>query len=159
MKFKLAKVFRNFSKVCGRVYEVYRNMRLWPMEWYGMAWHGPFLALYVLRCVLLRIRTMPEIWNRSVKVPSRILVNSVKRFVGQRKSPPMALCKPSLFMDHNVWDLEFVWQLPWQFCRAYEWLCTGIGLVIGFIELLQTVTTRNYSAIASSHTLQYYSTY
>jgi hypothetical protein len=33
----------------------------------------------------------------------------------------------------------------------------GFGLVIGFIELLQNVTTRtnNYSANANSHTLQF----
>jgi hypothetical protein len=29
------------------------------------------------------------------------------------------------------------------------------GFVIGFIEHLQIVTTRNYSAIANSHTLQF----
>jgi hypothetical protein len=29
------------------------------------------------------------------------------------------------------------------------------GLVIGFIEHLQNVTTINYSAIANSHTLQF----
>jgi hypothetical protein len=34
---------------------------------------------------------------------------------------------------------------------VYEWLGTGFRLVIGFIEHLQIVTTRNYSAIAISH--------
>jgi hypothetical protein len=31
----------------------------------------------------------------------------------------------------------------------------AFGLVIGFIEHLQNVTTRNYSTIANSHTLQF----
>jgi hypothetical protein len=31
----------------------------------------------------------------------------------------------------------------------------GFGLVIGFIELLQIVTTRNYSAICNSQTLKF----
>jgi hypothetical protein len=31
----------------------------------------------------------------------------------------------------------------------------GFGLVIGFIELLQIVSTGNYSAIANPHTLQF----
>jgi hypothetical protein len=31
----------------------------------------------------------------------------------------------------------------------------GFGLVIGFTELLQNVTTNNYSANANSHTLQF----
>jgi hypothetical protein len=35
------------------------------------------------------------------------------------------------------------------------WVWTGIGLVIGFIEQLQIVTTSNYSAIANPHTLQF----
>jgi hypothetical protein len=32
---------------------------------------------------------------------------------------------------------------------------TGFGLVIGFIDYLQIVTTSNFSAIANSHTLQF----
>jgi hypothetical protein len=31
----------------------------------------------------------------------------------------------------------------------------GFGLVIAYIECLQTVTTSNYSAVANSHTLQF----
>jgi hypothetical protein len=31
----------------------------------------------------------------------------------------------------------------------------GFGLVIGFTELLQNVTTNNYSVDANSHTLQF----
>jgi hypothetical protein len=33
----------------------------------------------------------------------------------------------------------------------------GFGLVIGFTELLENVTTSNYSAIANSHTTIHYS--
>jgi hypothetical protein len=38
---------------------------------------------------------------------------------------------------------------------VWVWLYTGFGLVIGFTELLQNVTTSNYSAIANSHTLHF----
>jgi hypothetical protein len=34
----------------------------------------------------------------------------------------------------------------------------GLGLVIGFIEHLQIITTSNYSDIANSHTLQFTTT-
>jgi hypothetical protein len=37
----------------------------------------------------------------------------------------------------------------------YEWLQMGVGLVIGFTELLQNVTTNKYSANANWHTLQF----
>jgi hypothetical protein len=36
----------------------------------------------------------------------------------------------------------------------YEILQTGFGLVIGFTEHLQIVTTSTYNAIANSYTLQ-----
>jgi hypothetical protein len=37
----------------------------------------------------------------------------------------------------------------------FQGLQTGFELVNEFIEILQIVTTRNYSAIAYSHTLQF----
>jgi hypothetical protein len=42
-----------------------------------------------------------------------------------------------------------------SYCHVYERLETRFGLVIGFIEHLQNVTTRNYSVIANSHTLPF----
>jgi hypothetical protein len=40
------------------------------------------------------------------------------------------------------------------YCHVYEWLYARFGLGIAFIEILQNVTTSNYSATANSHTLQ-----
>jgi hypothetical protein len=37
----------------------------------------------------------------------------------------------------------------------YKWLYTGFGLVTGFIEHLQNVTSNNYNAVAYSHILQF----
>jgi hypothetical protein len=47
-----------------------------------------------------------------------------------------------------------------MYCHVYEWLLTGIGLDIGFIDDFNTqlVITLNYSAIAD-HTLQITSAY
>jgi hypothetical protein len=39
-----------------------------------------------------------------------------------------------------------------QNCHLMELLETGLELVIGFVEILQNVSTSNYSAIANSHT-------
>jgi hypothetical protein len=46
-------------------------------------------------------------------------------------------------------------QYTYIYCQVNEWLQTGFGLVIKFIEHLQNVTTSNYSAFANSHTLQF----
>jgi hypothetical protein len=39
-------------------------------------------------------------------------------------------------------------------CRVYQWLNTGFGLLIGFINYLQVVTTINYYSTADLHNLQ-----
>jgi hypothetical protein len=61
-----------------------------------------------------------------------------------------------------VWLIAIISMLPSYipfyshiYCHAYEWLETGFGLVIGFTDYLQIVTTSNYSAIANSHNLQF----
>jgi hypothetical protein len=41
-----------------------------------------------------------------------------------------------------------------MYCRVFERLYRGFRPVIGFIGLLQLVTTLNYSDIANSYTLQ-----
>jgi hypothetical protein len=49
---------------------------------------------------------------------------------------------------------SYVYFLIYLYCCLYELLQTGFGLIIGFTEHLQIVTT-NISAIANSHTLQF----
>jgi hypothetical protein len=41
-----------------------------------------------------------------------------------------------------------------QYCHVVQWLRRGFGLVIGFINNLQVVTTINYTTTASLHNLQ-----
>jgi hypothetical protein len=41
-----------------------------------------------------------------------------------------------------------------KYCHVYGWLNKEFGLVIGFIDHLQVVTTINYYAIAALHNLQ-----
>jgi type IV secretory pathway TrbD component len=40
------------------------------------------------------------------------------------------------------------------YCHLYQWLQKGFGLVTGFINNLQVVTTNNYYTIADLHNLQ-----
>jgi hypothetical protein len=42
-----------------------------------------------------------------------------------------------------------------RYCHVYEWLLTGFGLVIGFVEHLHTqlVTTSNYTSLTGLHTV------
>jgi hypothetical protein len=46
-------------------------------------------------------------------------------------------------------EVYIVW-----YCHVYGWLKMGFGLVIGFINNLQVVTTLNYYAIAALRNLQ-----
>jgi hypothetical protein len=39
-----------------------------------------------------------------------------------------------------------------KYCQVIEWLYTGFGLVIGFIELLKNVTANNYDSLTELHT-------
>jgi hypothetical protein len=48
----------------------------------------------------------------------------------------------------------FGWHQNILCCHVYAWLKTGIGLVIGFINNLQIVTTNNYNTITDLHNLQ-----
>jgi hypothetical protein len=41
------------------------------------------------------------------------------------------------------------------YCHVSEWLSTGFGLVIEFIDHSQVVTASNHSATANSHMLQF----
>jgi hypothetical protein len=40
-------------------------------------------------------------------------------------------------------------------CQVYQWRKTGFGLVVGFINHLQVVTTNNYYAVTDFHTLKH----
>jgi hypothetical protein len=55
-----------------------------------------------------------------------------------------------LYQFLNAWtNLYEIW-----YCHVYQWLETGFGLVIGFINNLQVVTTINYNTIADLLNLQ-----
>jgi hypothetical protein len=42
----------------------------------------------------------------------------------------------------------------WTYCHMFEWLLMGFGLEMGFIDLVQIITTSNYNAVTNLHTLQ-----
>jgi hypothetical protein len=43
--------------------------------------------------------------------------------------------------------------LRFTYCHVYQWLKAGFGLVIGFIDHLQVVTTRKYNTAIDFHTI------
>jgi hypothetical protein len=44
-----------------------------------------------------------------------------------------------------------LWGRSCVYCHVYEWLQTGFGLVIGFINQSQVATTTKYNTLADSH--------
>jgi hypothetical protein len=73
---------------------------------------------------------------------------------GRRLHRSLNICVDVLVrvMFSAMWNIK---SEQYTCCHVYEWLETGFGLVIGFIRLLQLVSTSNYSAIANSDTLQF----
>jgi hypothetical protein len=61
---------------------------------------------------------------------------------------------PSVFFENDCPWLDFnKTSYKYSHCTCW-WLDTGFGLVIGFTEILQLVTTSNYNAFANLHILQ-----
>jgi hypothetical protein len=64
-------------------------------------------------------------------------------------------------LNHGIIIAMYYWFQHHNLCTYFilssvrVWLYMGFGLVIGFIEHFQTVTTSNYSAIANSYALQF----
>jgi hypothetical protein len=58
---------------------------------------------------------------------------------------------PILLLLLKVKERQCVVPTNILYCHVTEGLQTGIGLMIGFTEHLQIVTTSNYSAIANLH--------
>jgi hypothetical protein len=65
----------------------------------------------------------------------------------------------SVWTKENTPRLQFFYSSleTWQkvkYWLEYQWLKTGFGFVIGFINHLQVVTKNNYYTIADLHNLQ-----
>jgi hypothetical protein len=62
------------------------------------------------------------------------------------------------YSEENIDILDYSPKWPTMkistYCHVYYWLKTGCGLVIGFVNHLQVVTTNNYYTIAYVHNLQ-----
>jgi hypothetical protein len=58
---------------------------------------------------------------------------------------------------HQSYSIQLHWSIIPNFWHhlSRDWLYTGFGLLVGFVDHLQIVTTINYSAISNSHILQF----
>jgi hypothetical protein len=64
------------------------------------------------------------------------------------------LCFPSSLFSSFL-RLSYFSALFSSYCHVFQLIETGCGLVIGFTDYLQNVTTSNYRAIANSYALQF----
>jgi hypothetical protein len=55
---------------------------------------------------------------------------------------------------NKIRNLKTLNSEPFRYCHVSQWLRCRFGLVIGFINNLQDVTTINYYTIAALHNVQ-----